>query len=892
MDANEYSSGIEDIDFNSMDDEDLNLHFKTNVQLKSIIGKDLINDDNIAILELVKNSFDADAKQVKVKYLNLKKNDDKNVEQYSSNTSRLIIQDDGIGMDINDIRDKWLNIAYSEKKINKTQHKRRMAGAKGVGRFSCDRLGEFLNLYSKTSKDSNYFKLSIDWKKFEIEDEDKEIQSIPLKFEKLTQSEFQLLGFSSFEHGVLLEIIKLRSNWAYPIYDKFGKLVSWDATKFVELKKYLEKLINPHQAFEINDFGVYIDAPEFLSENQSKNKHDKFIGKVENRIFDKLEFKSTSVDSRTLEGGKVILTELKDKGETVYWVKELNPYYPNIKDVKLSVYFLNSYAKAFFTKQTGIQSVNYGSVFLFINGFRITPYGDVGNDWLALDQRKAQGTRRYLGSRDIIGNIEIIDENNDFQIISSREGIVNNENFRKLTSSERNDSYFYKTLRRLERYVVEGLNWDSSIYDTQDKEESKKLQEIESKIISGSLSEDDLEYREDEKLKKSRVYSTIHSLIAAKASEVIELYINEKLITQKIEEEREASEREFNQLIEDFSNKKIDADTLSKILHKKAQENEELENQLKEFSKYTTNEATTKAILELQDYKNTIERQTNLIKDLQNQLDELKRQKAFVDKEKEKAISEVEIVRKELVETKSQNLFLKSVKSQEFDDVVNLMHHIGISTGTIQNFIKGAIFKLDNNLEFEPGELKNVFSKLNYELNKIYSISKFATKANFKVETKESLLDIVSFIEQYLINIIKPFLPKKIDLIVYEHNIEEFKTIFKPIELIIILDNLINNAKKGISAKEKTLSVSYKPKIEVSFTKIDDSKIQLSVKDNGIGIPNINKDKIFDYGFTTTEGSGLGLTHVKELVEKIEGSISLNETFLDGAEFILTFSKK
>ena len=57
--------------------EQNDLHFKTNVQLKSIIGKDLINDDNIAILELVKNSFDADAKQVKVKYLNLKKSDDK-----------------------------------------------------------------------------------------------------------------------------------------------------------------------------------------------------------------------------------------------------------------------------------------------------------------------------------------------------------------------------------------------------------------------------------------------------------------------------------------------------------------------------------------------------------------------------------------------------------------------------------------------------------------------------------------------------------------------------------------------------------------------------------------------------------------------------------------------
>lgn len=66
------------------------LHFKTNVQIKSIIGKDLINDDNIAILELVKNSFDADAKRVEISFLNLKDNDDSEVESYSPKTSRII----------------------------------------------------------------------------------------------------------------------------------------------------------------------------------------------------------------------------------------------------------------------------------------------------------------------------------------------------------------------------------------------------------------------------------------------------------------------------------------------------------------------------------------------------------------------------------------------------------------------------------------------------------------------------------------------------------------------------------------------------------------------------------------------------------------------------------
>lgn len=866
--------------------EQKDLHFKTNVQLKSIIGKDLINDDNIAILELVKNSFDADAKQVKVKYFNLKENDDKNVEHFSTSTSRLVIQDDGIGMDIDDIRDKWLNIAYSEKKTNKTQHKRRMAGAKGVGRFSCDRLGEYLNLYAKTSKDSNYYKLSIDWKKFEIEDEDKEIQSIPLKYEILTPTEFKSLGFSNFEHGVLLEIIKLRSNWAYPIFDKSGKLTNWDVTKFVDLKKYLEKLINPHQAFEINDFGVYIEAPEFISENKLKNEHDKFIGKVENRIFDKLEFKSTSIDSRTLEEGKVILTELKDKGETVYWVKERNPYYPNIKDVKLSVYFLNSYAKAFFTKQTGIQSVNYGSIFLFINGFRITPYGDVGNDWLALDQRKAQGTRRYLGSRDIIGNIEIIDENNDFQIISSREGIVNNENFRKLTSSERNDSYFYKTLRRLERYVVEGLNWDSSIYDTQDKEESKILQEIESKIISGSLLEDDLEYREDEKIKKSRVYSTIHSLIAAKASEVIELYINENLITQKIEEEREASEREFNQLIEDFSNKKIDADTLSKILHKKAQENEELEKQLKEFSKYTTNEATSKAILELQDYKNTIEKQTLLIQDLQFQLEELKQQKESAEKSATTLKEKVSKVESDLSIEKEKNLYLLATRRTLSPDADGLIHTIKINNGEVLVGIENIIDDLTEN-DYSVEDLIKRLGFLKIYAEKSMKMAEFIFRDDLKDDIEQKDIDVVAYIKEYLSlygNVFSDNLSFS-----YSNNNERIVKNVSVLNLSIILDNLISNAVKWGANK-----------IQIDFEKASEKQLLIFFSDNGNGLSDKfikNSEKIFELSVRDVppsgySGSGIGLFYTKNLLNEMNCDIEFvgNKKVLSGATFKITIN--
>ena len=855
------------------------LSFKTNIQLKSIIGKDLINDDNIAILELVKNSFDADAKRVDIVYKNLKDNDDKTVDVFSQNTSRIIVKDDGLGMDLNDIQNKWLNIAYSEKKSNSRQHNRVMAGAKGVGRFSCDRLGEYLHLYSKKINSKDYTLLKIDWKKFEVDDDTKEIQSVNLEYETLTPEELKKKGIPTFNQGVLLEIIKLRSLWVYNVKDNNG-IATWNTDKLTNLKKYLEKLINPNQAFEKNDFGIYLDAPEFTEENDLNSEYEKFIGKVENTIFEKLDFKTTSIECEIIEDGLVLLTTLKDKGQTIFWIKEKNEFYPEIKNVKLFLFYLNPFAKAFFTRQTGIRPIDYGSIYVFLNGFRVSPYGQSGDDWLGIEQRKGQGYARFLGTRDLVGRIEISDSHNDFKIVSSREGIVKNESYKSL--SERN-GYFFKAFKRLEKYVVDGLSWDSI---------SDKTGDIEKKIITGNVKESDLVFREDDLTKKNRVYDSIHSIIGAKVENVIELYINEDLILNKINEEKENSEKEFEQLIADFENKKIDGDILARILQKKAEQNKGLEKQLSDFTKFTINEATTKAILDMQAYKDRLEEQGRIIEKLRSQLEKLEKEKEKVEEEKIKVKKEVEAVKKELTETKSQNLFLKSIKSQEFDDVVNLMHHIGISTGTIQNYIKGAIFKLENNIAFEPEELKNVFSKLNYELNKIYSISKFATKANFKVETKDSSLDIVSFIEQYLINVIKPFLPKKISLVVYQHKINNFITTFKPIELIIIIDNLINNAKKSITAKEKINSASFNPKIEIAFNLINESKVEISFRDNGIGVDEENKDKIFDYGFTTTDGSGLGLTHIKELVEKIGGEVILNQDFNDGAEFIITFNKK
>ena len=883
--------------------EQKDLHFKTNVQLKSIIGKDLINDDNIAILELVKNSFDADAKKVEVQYLNLKDNDDKTIEIYTDKTSRLIIKDDGQGMDLEDIQNKWLNIAYSEKKSNNRQHNRMMAGAKGVGRFSCDRLGEYLNLYAKKNNSDDYFLLKIDWNKFEVEDEKQEIQSINLEYENLSALDLKNKNIPAFNQGVLLEIIKLRSNWIYEITDNKGKLIGWNADKLVNLKKYLEKLINPNQAFEKNDFGIYLDAPEFIEEDKQKEEQEKFIGKIENTIFDKLDFKATNVESKIIEDGQVIFTELKDKGQTIFWIKEKNEFAPEIKDMKIILYYLNPYTKAFFTKQMGIRSVEYGSIYVFLNGFRIPPYGEYGDDWLYLEQRKGQGYARFLSQRELVGRIEILDNANSFKVISSREGIEKNESYRKLTDQK--NGYFFKTFKRLEKYVVDGLDWDSI-----PEEDRNKISEIEKKIISGETKEDDLTYREDENTKSRRIYEAIHSIISAKSDNVIELYINENLILDKINEEKENSEREFEQLINDFENKKIDPDVLNRILQKKAEQNKDLEKQLSDFTKYPTNEATTKAILELQHYKEENKKQEQVIQGLINQLNKLSEEKELTEKElislkgeveaaiikatneenkrisaereKEKAIKEKEEIK---IEKEKQILFHQKLLTKEVKELLEYHHNIGISSSAIEGHLINLKDDLNKGKTPNKEELFELIEFISYETNKITSITNLATAANFNADADEIDADLDEFINQYISRVkqgkLKSSSGDNMQIEIVNNSQYNFHYHFKPIEIAIILDNLLSNSRKAKATEViVTIIISNKNNLTVSF------------KDNGNGIKSSIIENIFNFGFTTTSGSGLGLYHLKKIInDKYNGTIEVNKTLTSGAEFIINFAK-
>lgn len=764
-----------------------NLSFKISSGLKNLIGKELITNEFVAIFELVKNSFDAHAKNVKIIFENIYKNN-----------ARIVIYDDGKGMDIRDIKDKWLFVAYSAKKdgseddreINdyrdKLKSKRGFAGAKGVGRFSCDRLGSKLNMITIKDKQEPIIEnIRVDWEAFE-QDQKEEFFEIGVNHEELIAHNYPI------KHGTILEIENLRDQW--------------DRERLLKLKISLEKLINPNQQDDEFSIEIIVDEERQFDKLQ-KDARRQVNGVVKNTIFEILKIKTTKISTNISEDGEYITTILEDRGKLIYKIVEKNIF--DIQDIGIELFYLNRAAKFNFTKLMGIEPVSYGSIFMFKNGFRIYPYGEVGEDPLNLDKRKTQGYRRYFGTREVVGRIEINGENELFVETTSRDGgLIKNDNYDRLVE------YFYeKALKRLEKYVVGIIRWGEPFEDAGKEYEALNPEDVKNKIIN-----------------------FIENLSNAKS--VIQVEYDKDFLD--IIEKRQ--EKSISKEISDLAKKALETSEspeLHRGIEKIGKKFNELMDDRKEFEK-------------------EVEKKETEVK--------LKHE-------------EVKKYKQELEDTTSQNLFLKSVASIDKKEIISLQHHINHGTVWISRYLdklKGAI---EENASSK--ELYTYIQKISLENEKISTISKFVTKANFNLTAKAIHNDLINFINEYIENVYKEYEHLKINnqnlniRIDNPHSLS-YVSKFRPLEIIIVIDNLLSNSYKA-GAKN----------VEIIWRKEKDSKIKMIYKDDGCGIPKLNQDKVFEFGFTTTDGSGLGLYHIKQIINRMHGSIAINRNVENGVEFVV-----
>lgn len=407
------------------------LHFRANVRLKDLLGRGLILSDNVAIIELIKNSSDANSKEVRIEFENA---------NAPSPNSKILIRDFGDGMSFLDFKEKWLNIAYSGKR-NQLNKGRSYAGEKGVGRFSCDRLGQTLHLISR-KKGSKPFEAKINWSDFEVDDIDAEISNVDIESREIENAEFEAhTGIGANKTGTHLVISVLRANW--------------DKDKLDNLRKELERfIIDPEKRFS-----VYLRSADIIDK---KTRSLAFDGFINNRLFEKIDDKTLAVHSEIVDKGQTVFTEIRHHGIPILTYKTVNPY-PLLTNAKIQIHYLNPGAKTSFKNITGYTSSEYGSIMMFLNGFRVMPYGEPKDDWLGLNMRKAQGTARNLGSREVFGRVEVTDNKQVIVPVTSREGVENNQGFLQLSGYDLGNSkrgFIHTAFLALEAYVVNGLDWD------------------------------------------------------------------------------------------------------------------------------------------------------------------------------------------------------------------------------------------------------------------------------------------------------------------------------------------------------------------------------------------------------------------------------------------------
>lgn len=778
------------------------VHFKANARIKDVVGRELINDDSIAIAELVKNSIDAKAKRIDVNFEGAVDG-----SFGPGGGARIIILDNGEGMNTDDILNKWLNIAYSEKRG------KILAGDKGIGRFSCDRLGEIL--YLRSGKGGSFLSLDIDWRRFEVDDKDKEIGKIPLILnENISQDEFQkgksVMGVHNLSRGVVLEIIQLRSKW--------------DKKKIRLLRRLLEKMVNPHDSMlEERKFTIRVNASEI---------DKKLTGPIENKIFSKLAFSATTIESRVDSDSGQIETELRDQGRMVakVTVKSDPAPYPALAGTRISLHYMNRYKKAMFKRMTATSTLDFGSVFLFLNGFRVLPYGERGDDWLSLDNRKTQGMRRFLGARDLLGRIEIQDPNRDhFRVMSSREGLVDNSAYRQLVDVDRSGNqasyggYFYDVLGRLEAYVVEGLAWDSLEAGIRDEE-------IEDMINEGK----EERYKLGQGEKDHHILGALHKIVAPPARGKISAVEIDPLLLPKLREEEQGRAKKIIKRLGKLSNMGV-------LAVDQAQALSEMEKHIES-------------------------------QDVRIQAAEERAKQAEINTAVER----------------TKWMFLKDQVTPELKGVWAMSHELTTKANALKDNLESLGTMLGDNIS---AEAKNHLSWIRRCAEEIHALSDHIFNRNFQNAHKRAVHDVPEFLRGYKHRHGQDKSIAKIDVLHMGEG--ELAADFSPMDMTVLLDNLLDNTRKAA----KRLKGSHKAIIQMkAFASADDQEVILQFSDDAGGLDDsvTNLDSVFELGFTTTGGMGLGLYNIRKIVEEeMRGTIKcIQKEDKGGVMFEIRFPKK
>lgn len=774
------------------------LHFDVSTGLKRVLGRELITDDEVAIFELVKNSFDAGADSVRLYF----------------GVDTIVIADNGSGMSYEDLTGKWLFVAFSSKRSdrpaddfrNVAAERRHYAGSKGIGRFSSDRLGEEVVLQSRPRGNAKtVHRLTVDWELFE-KDAKEHFEKVPVRYAE--QGAFELPAEldefkSTLKHGTVVTIQRLRRPWS--------------RQRILDLKASLAKLINPFGE-ETDGFGIYITAPAeeaedkrlialHAKEGDEPLSKDVVDGQIGNFIFTTLQDKTTFI--RVTIDGEELHTSLTDRGEVIYRIVEPNPYqYLSTAGFRCEIYYLNQSAKVTFARRVGLPSVQFGSVFLFRNSFRVYPIGEDGDDWFGFSRRKQQGYARFLGTREIIGRVDVSGSDDDFQEVSSRnQGLIETPAVVQLQKAVMDHC-----LKRLEKYVVP-VSWVDKP-DAQTDDLSRLMTDPGRARVTAAVAN----LVDSEKVRLIEYSKRLVDLINERSSDFEASLVSLRAIAEKTDDTEmlarlDAAERRFDDL------RKSEADA---------------------------RRVADKALAAAE----------------------------AANRRADKAEAEVETERR-------RAHFLESFVNVDSTTILNLHHQVTIYAVDIAQQIENFLTETAGKTSIPRETALKTLEQMAYLNKKVMSVTKFAARANFKLDSEKIETDLAAFIYDYIEQIARTTGSARLQIIV-ENSHPGIRLRFNPIDVSVIVDNLISNARRVRA-----------PRIKFVLTQEGKSGLTIHVSDNGRGLPSgTDRSRIFEMGYTTTQGSGLGLYHVRQVLGEMGGSIELDDQLEKGLGFVIKIAAK
>jgi len=412
--------------------------FQPRARLLLQLGDKLIKNENIALLELIKNSYDADSRNVT---LRMDKVTDKK-------RGKIDIIDDGCGMDLKIIEEAWLQPGsdFKEqlfiKRIRTKKYKRLPIGEKGIGRFGVHKLGNKIEMITRMEGE-NEIVVRIDWNEF-------------AKYKFLKDAKFEVTErtpeyFVRNRTGTRITISDLRSDWDRRMVRELYKSVFTLNSPFIKSGKFKVEI-------KLDDYSLIEGLPKWEDIQKFSLFHFKCI--VEKSSIKTFLYEFTPWDNMTgLNYRKVVETDdFILNRETLVARERDNPkkeiiidlgknYGDNdipkilgeisfegyIFDRDKNVLELGNQAKvSLLSKYLDEQ----GGIRVYRDNIRINEYGEKGNDWLNLDSRRVNVPVKKISNNLILGIIDLKSESSSALIEkTNREGFIENEAFKDFTAA-------------------------------------------------------------------------------------------------------------------------------------------------------------------------------------------------------------------------------------------------------------------------------------------------------------------------------------------------------------------------------------------------------------------------------------------------------------------------